>query len=936
MVIRAVLRQQRFAASVAFALVASAQAQEPSVSSSSVADDQLETVTVTGTRVSRSGYEPPTPTIVLGADALTLRTPGTLADALALLPAMRNPQTEGTGSLVFGVGVGRGFVNLLGLGPNRTLVLLDGERLVGNTLSAQPDLSLLPSALVSRVEVVTGGASAAYGSDAIAGVVNFVLDSGFTGFKLDMGGGTSSHSDATEGKFSLAWGGDLRDQLHMIASAEYYHRDGLPPGSRDFATPTQVVPNLQYTPTNGQKPQVVSNTAYDANQSYGGLILNGPLSGQQFLPDGMTAPYAPASCAVSQPFLLCNSKKDLASTRLAIRLTAPQDHANAFMRVTWDPTYRITANVDLLVAHSETSITSVPFNSRAQNVFLPIYVATNAFLPAAVRNRYLAAGITRLTLGRINQDEGEFKETVTENTARIAAGVEAKLPENWKLNAVLSYSDADNSDRRVNDYAIPRFLNAVDSVIVNGAPVCAINAVSVVDPNCSPANVFGAGNMSPAAKAYFLGTVSKPLRTSQNTAALSLKGEPVSTWAGKVSVAAGAEYRRDTADQQSTDPQGLYAFSGQPPFSGSTQVGEAYVEAVAPLARDAFLAQSLDVDAAARVAHYSHLGSHPTWKLGFNYSPWSGVHLRAVASQDIRAPNIGELAVPAFPSTITTLPNPLPAGVPLLNSLGFAPGQTVNVREVDAGNPNLRPEIAHTISFGLVLRFPDPYGLMLSVDHYRIKIAEAITTLTVPSVIQSCAAGDSGACALFSFPVGSTLPVVEIKEMNAQSFATSGLNAEATWRQSLMGGSVTVRALVNYLQEYKQVLAGARPQDLRGDVGMGLPELQGDIGIRYARGAITTMLDGSYIGAGEYNKLSNATIQNNHVPHVWYLGATLQYGLPVLGRDSVIYASVNNLLNQEPPNPGFAIYSSLNNSIFSGVPYDRIGRFFRLGFTARL
>src|SRR5262249_25892025 len=260
----------------------------------------------------------------------------------------------------------------------RTLVLLDGERLIGNTLSAQPDVLLVPSALVSRVEVVTGGASAAYGSDAVAGVVNFVLDSGFSGFKANVSGGTSSESDATESQVSLTWGGNLRDRLHVIASTEYFHRDGLPPDSRGFATPTQTVPNLQFTPTNGQRPLEVSNTAYDANQAYGGLILNGPLAGQQFLADGTTARYAPTSCVTRLPFLLCDSKQDLASTRRTISLTAPQERASAFTRATWDASDRITANLDVLYARSETSITSIPFISPGFNVFLPCDVARNA------------------------------------------------------------------------------------------------------------------------------------------------------------------------------------------------------------------------------------------------------------------------------------------------------------------------------------------------------------------------------------------------------------------------------------------------------------------------------------------------------------------------------------------------------------------------------
>lgn len=865
---------------------------------------------------------------------LELRTPGTLGDALALLPTMRNPETEGTGSLVFGVNAGRDFVNLRGLGPNRTLVLLDGERVLGNTLSAQPDLSLLPSALVSRVDVVTGGASAAYGSDAIAGVVNFVLDSGFTGFKMNASGGTSIHSDATEGKLSLTWGGDLTDRLHAVASAEYYNREGLGPGSRDFATPSQIVPNPQYAPGNGQLPLIVAANAYDANQSYGGLILNGPLAGRQFLPNGTTVPYAPSSCTSSQPYLICKSPQDLAATRGTISITAPQERGTVFERMTFEATDDVKAHFDVLFARNQTSITSVPFNSQDFNEYLPINVATNAYLPAAVRNSYLESGVPTLTLGRLNSDEGAFEETISETSIRIATGIDIRLSGSWSLNALLSYSAADNADRRVNDYDVDRFLNAVDSVLVNGVPACAINAVARVAPSCAPANVFGAGNMSAAAKAYFLGTVYKPLYTAEDVAEINLKGEPLSTWAGPVSFAAGADYRRDSADQRSSDPNGMYDFSGQPPFWGRTAVEEAYVEAVTPLAQDIFLVKSFDVDAAARLSHYDLSGTEPSWKVGVNFAPWSDLRLRAVASQDIRAPNIGELDTPDYLSSITTLLNPLPHGLPIFNSLGVAPGQNLYVQEIDGGNPHLKPEVAHTVSFGVVVQPSALPGFRASLDHYRISVGDAITSPPVQTIIQGCAAADGHACALISLSPTSTLPLVEILNVNAESFVTSGLDAEITWELEALGGGFTFRALANYLQEYKLLVAGTQEQDLRGDLGSGLPELQGDISAKYTRGLTTVLLAGNYIGSGDYDKALEGMIQNNHVPHVWYLDATVQQGIPSLGRECFVYASVNNLLNQAPPSPGFGIYSSLNNSIFTGVPYDRIGTFFRVGFKA--
>ena len=274
-------------------------------------DSTLEAINVTATRVRRDGYEAPTPTTVLNADDLKLRGSGTLSDLLADLPQMRNSQNEGTGGVDFANGVGRGFVNLRGLGSNRTLVLMDGERIVSNDLNGDRDILVLPSALIDRVDVVTGGASALYGSDAIAGVVNFLLDSKFTGFKVNIEGGTSQQSDAREGKVSVAWGGDLGDRWHLIGSVEYFKQDGVDADSRSFATPAAVVPNPGYTSSNGQKPLIVVSNAYDATASTGGLILNGPLTGQAFTTSGTTAPYFPSSCSISQPTFCATRSRTL-------------------------------------------------------------------------------------------------------------------------------------------------------------------------------------------------------------------------------------------------------------------------------------------------------------------------------------------------------------------------------------------------------------------------------------------------------------------------------------------------------------------------------------------------------------------------------------------------------------------------------------------------
>ena len=913
------------AAAIAARSAAAGDAPEPG---------SLETVTVTASRIVRDGYEAPTPTTVLGDDFLTTRSPETLADALSRLPQMRNAADEGTGSLIFGGPAGRGYVNLRGLGTNRTLVLLDGERPVGNSLSGDRDITALPSALITRVDVVTGGASASYGSDAIAGVVNFRLDSRFSGFKASAEGGLSSDTDADARKLTAAWGRSFGDRWHLVASAEFFDRNGLTSEARSFATPPATVPNPD--PADGQRPLRVVRNAYDANQSHGGLILNGPLAGQEFLADGTTATYVPSSCSVSQPYVLCDSRQPLAATLAAVDLTSPQRRAAAFGRLTFEITPDIEARFDALLSRNQTSITSVPLETSTFGIQLGIDVAANPFLPEAVRNQYLAAGESTLFVGRQNTDEGVFKNRVRQDMESFSAGILARLGATWMLKAHASYGESDSGERWINAYSIDRFLKAADAVSVNGRVTCRVNAVTVTDPACAPADIFGSGSMSAEAIDYFVGDFDKPVKTSQQELALNITGDPVSLWAGPVSIAAGANYREEAARQINQGTGGGFAFTGYPPFSGRIRVAEAYAQAVVPLLRDQPFARSLDADFAARWVNYSQGGSELPWKLGLSWVPLDGLRFRFTASEDIRAPNVLERDLPQFFSSISAQVNPLPDGVPLFNSLGFAPGQTLNVREVGGGNPDLTPEVAHTTALGVIFQPEKLKELSLSVDYFRIEIDGAITTLPASIIVDNCGAGQQSQCELIGTSPDSTLPLVSTISVNAQSFLTSGVDGEASYRFPLAGGEATIRALANYLFEYEQSIPGAPPEDLRGDVRLGLPALQGDLSFQYVRGATTALLSGAYIGSGEYRKNMSADIQNNHVPHVWYVDANVERQFKLRDAECAVFAAVSNLFDQAPPHPGFGIFTNIESSFFTGVPYDRIGRVFKIGMRLAL
>ncbi|HWL46135.1 MAG TPA: TonB-dependent receptor plug domain-containing protein, partial [Sphingomonadaceae bacterium] len=274
-----------------------AQAAVDTADEAAVQSAQNEIV-VTGTRIQSAGFAQPTPVTSVTADQLMLNAPGSLSESLAPLPGLRlstNPQ-GGQGASANMGGISQ--LNLRGLGPNRTLVLLNGHRLTPASTGSAPDINMLPQQLMKRVDLVTGGASAAYGSDAVAGVVNFILDEDFRGFKGEIQRGITSRGDGESFKVGGAIGLHLLDnRLHIIASAEYYDRKGVRPTGDRAWTQGHYLP-LTNPAVSASNPASLSNPnfiiapdATIANQTAGGLIASGPLAGTQFV-NGQPVPFA--------------------------------------------------------------------------------------------------------------------------------------------------------------------------------------------------------------------------------------------------------------------------------------------------------------------------------------------------------------------------------------------------------------------------------------------------------------------------------------------------------------------------------------------------------------------------------------------------------------------------------------------------------------------
>jgi iron complex outermembrane recepter protein len=897
-----------------------AQKQGPAAAPGQPNPSEAQEVTVTATRVNRSGYNAPTPTTVVSSEFLEDRAASTVVDTLATLPAFKDVATPGTAGFGVGGTAGESFVNLRGLGANDTLVLVDGERVVPNTNTGLVDVSMIPSALISRVDVVTGGASADWGSDAVAGVVNFILDTNYTGLKGQLEGGVSSRGDDKNGKASLTYGtGFDHGRGHFLISAEYYNSDGLSRLSRPWSEyPVAVVTNPAYKPGNGQYEQSVQPFAYFSYNTFGGVITSGPLKGIQFGPGGTPEPYTTGSY-LSGTSMVMPGPSPLPFTGNTALLEVPQTRESIFSRTSYEFSDFVTGYLELSYGISNTG----PFSSSAVNTsqkgVLTIN-ADNAYLSPIVRSAMAADDISSFTLGMFRQDWGPSEVTNDNTSQRYEIGAEGAFGKNWTYKAYYQHGES-TADFAIDHNALwNNVILGSDAVVGPSGSIVCRSTLTNPGNGCQPLNVFGVGSASSAALQYVFANSFSDLTYKRDAVAASATGNPFSIWAGPVSIATGAEYRNDSVDQ-AVDPlsQADLFFIGNPQaLSGSESVAEGFVETVVPLLKDVPLAQSLDFNGAGRYTSYSLSGNVFTWKVGLTDDLTKDVRIRLVQSHDIRAPDLLELYSTRNQSTASVI-DPFRD-----NASGF-------IEAASSGNPNLKPEVSNTTSAGIVLHPTWLPRFNMSLDYYNIQISDAISTVSYQDIVDGCYSGTAALCALIQRDSTGVIRFITAPYLNISQVKTSGMDFETSYNFQLSdllpfaSGTVDMRLLGSYMWDFISNDGVGDVIETAGSLTDGLPKLSGDFGIGYTKGPVHLLLDTVYIGGGQENsRYTGYEFYNNNVQSIVYLNGTMEYSI---SGNSMVYFHVNNILDQPPP-PIF--------STSGGANYDRVGRAFKLGIRFNL
>ena len=743
------------------AAIAAAFASAPMSAQETEVVDQpgIEEIVVTGSRIRRTDLTAPSPLSVISSEQIAESGTVTIDSILNEMPQIMPGWTNSSNF----PGTGTATVDLRGLGARRTLVLVNGKRFIPTSGDGVVDITGIPTALVDRIEVMTGGASAVYGSDAIAGVVNFILDNQYEGFEV--GGSYDLTTDYTDGEIysiNAKFGASSADgRGNITVFADYTNRSAIVQGDRpytEFALDDGSVGGVPTLVPGGSSSTEGSRLFLDRSAIPADIPNN--LHGR---PNSITFDNGEPSA--------WNDPEDRYNYAPPSYLQVPQERFQTHLFATHEVNQRVNLSLEATYMHqeSDTQFAPQPRGIRSRDR-VDLHFADNPYLSDASKALISASelitdasqglpagdGIARLTglFHRVSSN-GPRRDKRRFDVWRTLVSADGELTPNWEYEVYYSRGSSSNAHRVANRINVDKWNQAVDAVTdpVTGAPVCFDRS-----RGCAPVNVWGRDLISDEGIDF--------VRTAQNfwdvyeqqTAGLTFVGdlpENTSFEAGPIGVAYGLEWR-DEAFSSEPDSNAMIGDANRLPTNGEYDVAEAFAEINIPLLANSPGADYLAVNAAVRSADYSTVGGANTWKYGFEWSPSviQGLRIRGGQQRSIRAPNVVELFAPEEGAGLTIYQDPCDLESGLLktaeqqafcNAWGAGEGYVQLNGTVSAlrnSNANLKPEEADTWTAGFVYQ---PLALAdnefaITADYYNIAITDAVAPFGggVDNNITSC------------------------------------------------------------------------------------------------------------------------------------------------------------------------------------------------------
>ena len=955
-------------------VVAQTGTAAPAASPATAKDvQQTEAIVITGSRITRRDYSSPSPIVTAPKEMIQDSGNVTLEATLNQMPQF--VPAGGAGTVSQGTGA-RATLDLRGLGDIRNLILLDGRRLPLSSPFAQVDINSIPQTIVDSVEIISGGASATYGSDAMSGVVNFKSARKLKGVVLDLQYGDSEKNDYRKSTASLTAGTEFDGgKGYALFSAGWDERQNLPGLKREFfrdGIPSGFIGTGVYTPSANNLPtQVALNALF---QGYGISTVVPPSNslgfnnnGTLFSQTGATNYLGPNGVFAPEPYYY---KVISGNVRMPTMNQSDLLHGmrrdNFFNKVEYKFTPDVTGYAQLLysdsVVHTNTGGSLTQFGLGA-NTTIPL---SNPFIPADLRtilaSRPNATAPFLWTARFVGFPAKQWDEKYS--TTQFLAGLKGNMPiKDWTWDAYLSIDKTDHTQTLFNAILSSRvfeLLNATNG----GTGICA--------GGFNPFGITNASTISDACRAYMSTTAISKEELEQRIAEGSINGSLFTLPAGEVQFSASVNYRKNTylylPDSQLA-AQNIEAVIASQRSQGETTVKEAALELRVPILENASFAKSLAVNLGYRFSDYNVSGSTNTYKAELEWTPVKNWLVRGGYQHAIRAPNIGELYSAEIggqqqfgsppnggePCDVRTVARTGPNGAQV-RTLCIATGvpasvvdnytfPTVATSTLSSGNPNLKPETANTNTIGLVFtpQFADPLfsQLSASVDYYNIKIDDTISPVPAGQALNKCYNLDGSNptysaanvfCQLLKRDSNGLLTQIAAPYLNLGQLKTSGVDVTIDWRFKLGAvglsdsyGTFGITSLINFLNSYQsQALPGDPIREFAGTVDQVIrPKWQMVNTFRYDLGAGSVSLRWRHIPA--MDDVTVVTRPASPFPGVEKYDIFDLTGRYNLSKNTELRAGITNLFNVDP-----ALVPGNQNLTLSNT-YDIVGRSYYVG-----
>ena len=960
----------------------------PAMAQDAPAQD-LDDVVVTGSRIPQANLVTTSPVTQVTGEDIDVAGVTRVEDLISQLPQAFASQN----STVANGASGTATVSLRNLGSSRTLVLIDGRRMgYGSPNDDAADLNQIPEQLVERVEVLTGGASAVYGSDAVAGVVNFIMKKDFEGLQVDAQYGFYQHNNDYDGV------GNLRAEItrrgttnaaqfrlpddnvsdgesrslnvtlgvtapdgkgNLMAYAGYRNNNPILQGDRDYSSCSIGAPNSATGPATYSCGG--SGTSFPGRFTDFGAFNFTLGTGRTFVPfDSNTGNYNFGPLNYYQ-------RPDERYTMGAFGRYEVSDKAEVFAQLMFSD-YKSVAQI---------APSGNFFSTPDINCDNPLLSASQRTAIGCTGADVTAGNRRTLYIGRRNVEGGGRQDTLGYESYRGVVGIRGELTEGWNYDVAAQFSRVNMSRVYLNDFSTTRLGRALDVVSVGGVPTCR-SVVNGTDPSCVPYDIFIVGGVTQAALNYVQIPLIQTGETTQQVVTAAVTGDTgwsLPTSSNTIQVAFGAEYRRDylgsTTDNAFATGDG--AGQGGPTIgvTGDADVSEVFGEIQIPLADGQAWAYSASIDAAYRRSEYENLGTD-TYKFGADYAPIEDIRFRASYSRAVRAPNVIELFAAQGFGLFDADRDPCDAttGAVAANCVGTARHQVTSTQSTSGaldspagqynllggGNPNLNPEEADTYTYGVVWTPSFVPGFNLSVDYFDIQVDGLVSSVGALNTLNLCyGQNDAAACGRITRNAGGQLwvgtGVVQDLNNNIGGLATSGIDFNANYAFDWEDLGVA------NLGSVQLSFVGTLLNELITDTGLGTASSVYDCAGFYAnqcgtpnpeyrhRARATWLtpwdmdLSATWRHYGEVElavlNAATGTLNNGGTRLDRYFDAENYLDLAATWQvmDTVtLRAGVNNVLDNDPQ-LSYSVGTTGNGNTYPQV-YDSLGRYFFFGVTA--